>query len=108
MVNKAGVHLEKLDVVHQTVLQLTADLESSNEHAEFTKRDHLAALVGEQPTGHIEVLASNVCKNKGNFFKRLISDREKAINKSMKRMRKYKLCSVTTHDPRICAKRQKV
>nr|XP_017221750.1 PREDICTED: protein FAR1-RELATED SEQUENCE 5-like [Daucus carota subsp. sativus] len=37
LVNKAGVHLEKFDVVHQTVLQLTADLESSNEHADFTK-----------------------------------------------------------------------
>lgn len=108
LVNKAGVHLEKLDVVHQTVLQLTADLESSNEHAEFTKRDHLAAMVGDQPTGPIEVLAPNVCKNKGNFFKRLISDREKAINKSKKRTRKCKLCSATTHDSRTCAKRQKV
>ncbi|XP_017247124.2 protein FAR1-RELATED SEQUENCE 5-like [Daucus carota subsp. sativus] len=108
LVNKAGFHLEKLDVVHQTVLQLTADLESSNEHAEFTKRDHLAAMVGDQPSGPIEVLAPNVCKNKGNFFKRLISDREKAINKSKKRTRKCKLCSATTHDSRTCAKRQKV
>ena len=68
----------------------------------------MAAMVGEQPTGPIEVLVPNVCKNKGNFFKRLISDREKAINKSKKRTRKCKLCSATTHDSRTCAKRQKV
>ncbi|XP_063946119.1 protein FAR1-RELATED SEQUENCE 5-like [Daucus carota subsp. sativus] len=74
---------------------------------DFTKRDHMAAMVGEEPEGDLTVLAPNVCKNKGNFFKRLISEREKAVIKSKKRIRKCKECSAVTHDLRTCPNRKK-
>ncbi|XP_074348984.1 uncharacterized protein LOC141688322 [Apium graveolens] len=74
----------------------------------FTKRDHIAAMVGEQPSEEIYVLVPNVCKNKGNYFKRLIGVREKALNKSKKRSRQCSLCKAYTHDARRCVKRNKV
>ena len=72
------------------------------------KKDHLASLIGDQPQGEITVLVPNVCKNKGNYFKstRLISEREKAITKSKKRIRKCKECLATTHDSRTCPKKK--
>ncbi|XP_074351733.1 uncharacterized protein LOC141690875 [Apium graveolens] len=73
----------------------------------FMKNDHIAAMVGQQPEGEVNILPPNVCKNKGNYFKRLMSDREKAINKSKKRSRKCALCRATTHDARRCIKRKK-
>ncbi|XP_074352043.1 uncharacterized protein LOC141691205 [Apium graveolens] len=106
-VNKAGMIFEKLDYVHQTIKQLNSYLDDQGGcDVEFTKRDHMAAMVGEQPTEEISVLIPNVCKNKGNYFKRLISSREKAVMKAKKRSRKCTLCKADTHDARRCHKRK--
>ncbi|KAK1386236.1 hypothetical protein POM88_023971 [Heracleum sosnowskyi] len=107
-VNKAGVEVDMLDYVHKSVTQLNKDLDDCGDIVEFTKKDHMAAMVGEQPVGDLTVLPPNVCKNKGNYFKRLISEREKAVTKSKKRIRKCKKCNATTHDSRNCLKKQKV
>lgn len=72
---------------------------------DFTKKDHMAAMVGDQPSGEITVLVPKICKNKGNYFKRLISAREKAVMQSKKRIRKCKKCGSLTHDSRTCTKK---
>lgn len=107
VVDKAGVQTDRLDYVHKVIKQLNTDLDSQGVDVDFTKRDHMAAMVGEEPEGDLTVLAPNVCKNKGNFFKRLISEREKAVIKSKKRIRKCKECSAVTHDLRTCPNRKK-
>ena len=104
-VNKAGMELDKLDQVHSTVMQLSSELD--NNCSNLTKKDHMAAMIGEQPSGDITILAPNICKNKGNYFKRLISEREKAVTKAKKRVRKCKECGATTHDSRTCDKKKK-
>lgn len=53
------------------------------------------------------MLAPNVCKNNGNYFKRMIGEREKAITKGKKRIRKCSNCQATTHDSRTCKKPKK-
>ncbi|KAK1376403.1 hypothetical protein POM88_032596 [Heracleum sosnowskyi] len=106
-VNKAEVQVDMLDYVHKYVTQLNKDLDDCGDVVEFTKKDHMAAMVGEQPVGDLTVLPPNVCKNKGNYFKRLISEREKAVTKSKKRIRKCKKCNATTHDSRTCLNKQK-
>ncbi|XP_074377582.1 protein FAR1-RELATED SEQUENCE 5-like [Apium graveolens] len=84
-VSKIGMVFEKLDFVHQTIKQLNTDLDVQGGCDVFTKRDHIAAMVGEQSSEEIFVLVPNVCKNKGNYFKRLIGAREKALNKCKKK-----------------------
>ena len=64
-------------------------------------------MVGEQPVGEVTILAPTVSRNKGNYFKRLVSDREKAMTKANKRVRRCKECSATTHDSRTCPKKKK-
>ena len=106
-VNNAGVDLDKLEYVHKVIKDINVDLEKyGGDSVEFSKRDHIAAMVGEQPVGELTVLVPNISKNKGNHFKRLISDREKAVNKSKKRIRRCKECSATTHDSRTCPKKK--
>lgn len=108
VIDKAGVQVDRLDFVHSTIKQLGSDLDNhGSDGAVFTKTDHMAAMVGEQPTGEVVVLAPNSCKNKGNYFKRLISEREKSITKAKKRIRKCKECGETTHDARTCSKKTK-
>ena len=104
-VNKAGVVMEKLEFVHENVKKLNIDMESIGPVAKFTKGDHIATLIGEQPAGEVTIFPPKNCKNKGNYFKRLISEREKAVTKSRKRIRKCKLCEATTHDSRTCPKK---
>lgn len=106
-VNKAGVQLDKLDHVHKAILQLNQDLDDCGD-VNFTKKRHMAAMVGDQPVGEVTVLPPKVCKNKGNYFKRLVSEREKAITKSKKRIRKCKKCGLLTHDFRTCPDKNKV
>ncbi|KAK1378786.1 hypothetical protein POM88_025530 [Heracleum sosnowskyi] len=103
-VNKAGVQADRLDYVHKTVKQLNAELDNqSGDFADFTKKDHMAAMLGPQPVGELTILVPKNCKNKGNYFKkRLVSEREKALNKSKKRIRKCKKCEAVTHDARTC------
>ncbi|KAK1394950.1 hypothetical protein POM88_014006 [Heracleum sosnowskyi] len=96
------------DYVHNTITQLNKDLDDCGDVVEFTKKDHMAAMVGEQLVGELTVLPPNVCKNKGNYFKRLISEREKVVTKSKKRIRKCKKFNATTHDSRTCSNKQKV
>ena len=67
----------------------------------------MAAMVGQQPVGEVTILAPNVSRNKGNYFKRLISDREKAMTKANKRVRRCKECSATTHDSITCPNKKK-
>lgn len=108
VVNKAGVQLDKLESVHQTIQQLKIDLDNmAGGVTDFTKRDHMAVMVGEQPVGEVTVLPPNICKNKGNYFKRMISEREKAVTKAKKRIRKCKQCGATTHDARTARRRKK-
>lgn len=104
-VNKAGVQLDRLDYVHKTVKQLNTDLENQyGSFPDFTKKDHMAAMIGEQPVGEVSILVPKLCKNKGNYFKkkRLVSERERALNKSNKRIRKCNICEALTHDARTC------
>ncbi|KAK1367818.1 hypothetical protein POM88_033910 [Heracleum sosnowskyi] len=95
---------DRLDYVHKIVKQLNAELDNQSEDfADFTKKDHMAALLGPQPVGEVTILVPKNCKNKGNYFKkRLVSEREKALNKSKKRIRKCKKCEAVTHDARTC------
>lgn len=105
--NKAGVQMDKLDYVHKIIKQISTDLENcGGDGADFSKRDHIAAMVGEQPVGDVSIVVPNVCKNKGNYFKRLISEREKALNKANKRIRRCKECSGTNHDSRTCPRKK--
>ena len=67
----------------------------------------MAAMVGEQPVGEVTILAPNVSRNKGNYFKRLVSDRHKSMEKTNKRVRRCKEFSATTHDSRTCPKKKK-
>ncbi|XP_074352645.1 uncharacterized protein LOC141691789 [Apium graveolens] len=107
-VDKDGVEMDRLEHVHSTIKKLNTKLDAyDGSIVSFTKKDHIVAMVGQQPEGEVNILPPNVCKNKGNYFKRLMSDREKAINKSKKRSRKCALCHVTTHDARRCVKRKK-
>ncbi|WOH00382.1 hypothetical protein DCAR_0519741 [Daucus carota subsp. sativus] len=105
----AGVQMDKLDYVRKIIKQISSDLENSGgDGADFSKRDHIAAMVGEQPVGDVSILVPNVCKNKENYFKRLISEREreKALNKANKRIRRCKECSGTNHDSRTCPRKK--
>ncbi|WOH02114.1 hypothetical protein DCAR_0521502 [Daucus carota subsp. sativus] len=109
VLNKAGLQMEALEFVHKTVKQLGSEVGGGcTDGGGFSKKDHLASLIGDQPQGEITVLVPNVSKNKGNYFKstRLISEREKAITKSKKRIRKCKECLATTHDSRTCPKKK--
>ena len=109
VLNKAGVQMDVLDFVHNTVKELSIEVgNKSLAGGIFSKKDHIAAMIGEQPQGEIIVLAPNICKNKGNYFKstRLISEREKAMTNAKKRIRKCKECLATTHDSRTCPKRK--
>ena len=110
VLNKAGVQMEVLEFVHQTVKDLSTKVGSSLDGASFSKKDHMAALIGEQPQGELTVLVPNISKNKGNYFKsgRLISEREKAITKANKRIRRCKECLATTHDSRTCPKKKEL
>nr|XP_017225249.1 PREDICTED: protein FAR1-RELATED SEQUENCE 5-like [Daucus carota subsp. sativus] len=110
VLNKAGVQMEVLEFVHQTVKDLSTKVGNSLDGASFSKKDHMAALIGEQPQGELTVLVPNISKNKGNYFKsgRLISEREKAITKANKRIRRCKECLATTHDSRTCPKKKKL
>ncbi|XP_074347190.1 protein FAR1-RELATED SEQUENCE 7-like [Apium graveolens] len=107
-VDKAGVEMDRLEHVHNTIKKLNTELDAyDGSIVGFTKKDHIAAMVGQQPEGEVNILPPNICKNKGNYFKWLMSDREKAINKSKKRSRKCALCRATTHDATRCIKRKK-
>ena len=44
-VNKAGMELDKLDQIHSTVMQLSSELD--NNCSNLTKKDHMAAMIGE-------------------------------------------------------------
>ncbi|KAK1396113.1 hypothetical protein POM88_005976 [Heracleum sosnowskyi] len=89
--------------------RLNTDLDNhGGDVVEFTKRDHMAAMVGDQPSGELTVLVPKSCKNKGNYFKRMVSEREKAVMNSKKRIRKCKKCSALTHDSRTCPKNNEV
>ncbi|XP_074336800.1 uncharacterized protein LOC141673973 [Apium graveolens] len=107
-VDKARVEMDRLEHVHSTIKKLNTELDAyDGSIVIFTKKDHIAAMVGQQPKGEVNILPPNVCKNKENYFKRLMSDREKKINKSKKRSRKCALYRATTHDARKCIKRKK-
>nr|XP_017251549.1 PREDICTED: protein FAR-RED IMPAIRED RESPONSE 1-like [Daucus carota subsp. sativus] len=109
VLNKAGLQMEAPEFVHKTVKQLGSEVGGGcTDGGGFSKKDHLASLIGDQPQGEITVLVPNVSKNKGNYFKstRLISEREKTITKSKKRIRKCKECLATTHDSRNCPKKK--
>ncbi|KAL8108914.1 hypothetical protein AgCh_025130 [Apium graveolens] len=107
-VDKAVVEMDRFEHVHNTIKKLNTKLDDyDGSIVSFTKKDHIAAMVGKQHEGEVNILPPNVCKNKGNYFKRLMSDREKAINKSKKRIRKCALCGATTHNARRCIKRKK-
>ncbi|XP_063935349.1 protein FAR1-RELATED SEQUENCE 5-like [Daucus carota subsp. sativus] len=108
ILSKAGVEMDKLDYVHKIIKQISSDFEKyDGDSVDFTKKDHMAAMVGEQPVEEITILAPTVSRNKGNYFKRLVSDREKAMTKANKRVRRCKECSATTHDSRTCPKKKK-
>ncbi|KAK1368571.1 hypothetical protein POM88_034663 [Heracleum sosnowskyi] len=108
-VNKAGLHSDRLAFVQRTIKQLNTDLDNhGGDVVEFTKRDHMAAIVGDQPSGELTVLVPKSCKNKGNYFKRMVSEREKTVMNSKKRIRKCKKCSALTHDSRTCPKKMKL
>ncbi|KAK1384039.1 hypothetical protein POM88_021774 [Heracleum sosnowskyi] len=82
-----SVALNRLDYVHRTIRQLNIDLVNHDgEVVEFPKKDYIAAMVGEKPLGELTVFVPKVCKNKGNYFKRLICEREKSVMKSKKRI----------------------
>ncbi|WOH08980.1 hypothetical protein DCAR_0728431 [Daucus carota subsp. sativus] len=69
-VNNAGVDLDKLEYVHKAIKDINVDLEKYGvDSVEFSKRDHTAAMVGEQPVGELTVLVPNISKNKGNHSK---------------------------------------
>lgn len=105
-VDKAGVEMDRLEHVHSSIKKLNTDLDSFVGSVSFTKKDHMAAMVGQQPVGEVTILPPNVCKNKGNYFKRMVSEREKAVTKSKKRIRKCARCGRLTHDSRNCLKKQ--
>ncbi|KAK1401978.1 hypothetical protein POM88_001583 [Heracleum sosnowskyi] len=51
-VNKAGVQLDRLEYVQKTIKQLNTDLDNQcGDFVEFTKKDHMAAMLGKQPIG---------------------------------------------------------
>ncbi|XP_074356702.1 uncharacterized protein LOC141696459 [Apium graveolens] len=107
-VDKAVVEMDRLEHVHSTIKKLNTVFDAyDGSIVSFKKKDHIAAMVGQQPEGEVNILPPNVCKNKGNYFKMMMNDREKAINKSNKRSRKCALCRATTHDARRCIKRKK-
>ncbi|KAK1397608.1 hypothetical protein POM88_007471 [Heracleum sosnowskyi] len=50
-VDKAGVHMDRLDYVHKTIKQLNTDLGDDDVNiVEFTKKDHMEAMVGQKPS----------------------------------------------------------
>ncbi|KAK1393819.1 hypothetical protein POM88_012875 [Heracleum sosnowskyi] len=72
-VNKARLHSDRLAFVQRTIKQLNTDLDNhGGDVVEFTKRDHMAAMVGDQPSGELTILVPKSCKNKGNYFKRML------------------------------------
>ncbi|KAK1393859.1 hypothetical protein POM88_012915 [Heracleum sosnowskyi] len=107
LVNKARVQPDRLDYVHKIVKELNVDLDNqSGDFADFTNKDQMAAMLGQQPVGEVTILVPKVCKNKGNYFKkRLVNEREKVLNKSNKRIRKCKKCGAVTYGSRTCPKK---
>ncbi|XP_074346563.1 uncharacterized protein LOC141685355 [Apium graveolens] len=77
-VDKAGVEMDSLEHVHITIKKLNTWLDDCDGSiVSFRKNDHIAAMVRQQHEGEVNILPPNVCKNKGNYFKRLMSDRKK-------------------------------
>ncbi|XP_074346792.1 protein FAR-RED IMPAIRED RESPONSE 1-like [Apium graveolens] len=75
-VDKVGVEMDRLEHVHSTMKKLNTELDAyDGSIVSFMKKGHIAAMVGQQPEGEVHILPPNVCKNKGNYFKRLMSDR---------------------------------
>lgn len=101
-VNKAGFDIAKLDYISEKVKDMSRVLDDGC--SAFTKKDFIANLVGEQPTGEITVGIPKQCKNKGSGLKRFVGAREEAI-KNKKRVRKCKQCGSTLHDSRTCKKK---
>ncbi|XP_074347106.1 uncharacterized protein LOC141685930 [Apium graveolens] len=78
VVDKAGVEMDRLEHVHNTIKKLNTELDAyDGSIVSFMKKDHIAAMVGQQPEREVNILPPNICKNKGNYFKRLMSDRKK-------------------------------
>ncbi|XP_074362425.1 protein FAR1-RELATED SEQUENCE 5-like [Apium graveolens] len=70
-VDKAGVEMDRLEHVHSTIKKLNTELDDyDGSIVSFTKKDHIAAMVEQQPEGEVNILPTNVCKNKRNYFKR--------------------------------------
>ncbi|XP_074346790.1 uncharacterized protein LOC141685597 [Apium graveolens] len=75
-VDKAGVEMDRLEHVHSTMKKLNTELDAyDGSIVSFTQKGHIDAMVDQQPEGEVHILPPNVCKNKGNYFKRLMSDR---------------------------------
>ncbi|KAK1390091.1 hypothetical protein POM88_018269 [Heracleum sosnowskyi] len=60
-VNKARVQSDRLEYVHKTIKQLNTDLDNQcGDFVEFTKKDHMAAMLGKQPVGKVSILVPNI------------------------------------------------
>ena len=99
---KAGNDLDKLKQVNKSIQGLDSELGDAS--GGFTKQDFMANLIGKRPTGDISIQPPLQCKNKGFGLKRIVGEREKAINQA----KKCKLCSSTFHDQRTCPTKKKV
>nr|XP_017246872.1 PREDICTED: protein FAR1-RELATED SEQUENCE 9-like [Daucus carota subsp. sativus] len=104
-VTKAGNDLDKLKQVNKSIQGLNSELGDAS--GGFTKQDFMANLIGKRPTGDISIQPPLQCKNKGSGLKRIVGEREKAINQAKKNARKCKLCSSTFHDQRTCPTKKK-
>ncbi|WOG86491.1 hypothetical protein DCAR_0414588 [Daucus carota subsp. sativus] len=103
---QTGNDLDKLKQVNKSIQGLNSELGDAS--GGFTKQDFMANLIGKRPTGDISIQPPLQCKNKGSGLKRIVGEREKAINQAKKKARKCKLCSSTFHDQRTCPAKKKV
>ncbi|XP_017221470.2 protein FAR1-RELATED SEQUENCE 5-like [Daucus carota subsp. sativus] len=106
MLKMFGNDLDKLKQVNKSIQGLDSELGDAS--GGFTKQDFMANLIGKRPTGDISIQPPLQCKNKGFGLKRIVGEREKAINQVKKKARKCKLCSSTFHDQRTYSTKKKV
>ncbi|KAK1356303.1 hypothetical protein POM88_049559 [Heracleum sosnowskyi] len=107
-VNKAGVQSDRLDHVHNIVKKLNNDLDNHGGAVKFTKRDHMASMVGEQPQMLLFSYQRFVRTKETILRGSLVNERKRLTKQKKKRIRKCKKCGALTHDSRTCAKMKNI